>query len=62
MSDVQTVADSWVGGMRRDFPRNDMPPNTAWNAVDLVANYGAPLRQRGAWKYHSQDIASVTAA
>ena len=38
-----------------------MPPGTAWELVDLILNYGAPVRVRGGWAHHSQDIASVTA-
>ena len=62
MARVETVQTSWVNGMKSDFPRDGMPPNSAWNAVDLILNYGAPLRQRGGWANWSQDIASVTAA
>ena len=47
--------------MKRDSPRNNMPPASLWNAIDVIINYGAPLRQRGGWIYHSQDISSVTA-
>jgi len=49
-------------GMKRDFPRNQMPPATVWNAVDLILNYGAPLRQRGGWAHYSSDISAITAA
>jgi len=38
-----------------------MQQGSLWNAVDMIADYGAPLRQRGGWVHHSQDIASVTA-
>ena len=47
-------------GMKRDTARNRMPVNSLWNAIDVIPNYGAALRQRGGWAYHSQDIASVT--
>ena len=60
MARVTTVQNSWITGMKSDFPRDQMPPNSAWNAVDLILNYGAPLRQRGGWAHWSQDIASVT--
>lgn len=60
MAKVDTVQNSWTNGMKRDFPRDQMPPNSAWNAVDLILNYGAPLRQRGGWANWSQDISSVS--
>ena len=47
--------------MKRDFPRSSMPAGSLWNAVDVIVNYGAPLRQRGGWVHHSQDVSAVTA-
>lgn len=47
-------------GMKQDQARNRQPLNTLWNAVDVILNYGAALRQRGGWSYQSQDIASIT--
>jgi len=61
MAQITPIQNSWINGVKRDFPRDQMPPHTAWNAVDLILNYGAPLRQRGGWAHFSQDIASVTA-
>lgn len=45
--------------MKRDWPRDAMLPNSTWNAIDVIANYGAPLRQRGGWAHHSEDLSSV---
>jgi hypothetical protein len=47
--------------MKRDYPRDQMPPHSAWNMVDLVLNYGAPVRQRGGWTAFSS-VAAITAA
>lgn len=56
------LQNQWQSGMKRDSPRTNMPSASLWNAVDVIANYGTPLRQRGGWTHHSQDIASITAA
>lgn len=61
MAQVQNAQNSWINGMKRDFPRDQMPPHTAWNLVDEILNYGAPLRQRGGWTHHSNDLSSVVA-
>ena len=48
--------------MKRDFPRNSLPRNAAWNLVDYIPQVlGAPLRKRGGYSYASDDI-SVTKA
>lgn len=53
------LQNTWHAGMKRDVSRSLMPAASLWDAVDVIANYGAPLRQRGGWKTHS---ASVSAA
>ena len=58
---LTALQNSWINGVKKDHPRNQMPPGSCWDAVDLILNYGAPLRVRGGWAHHSQDIASVTA-
>lgn len=61
MASPNQLQRSWDKGVKRDFARNALPPNTAWNAVDLIPNLGAPLRERGGWTNASNDIAAVTA-
>lgn len=61
MAEVQPVQTSFVGGMKRDFARNAMPTSSMWNAVDVIANQGAPLRERGGWAHQSEDLATVNA-
>ena len=61
MARVDRLQDSWHGGMRRDKARSNMQQGSLWNAVDMIADYGAPLRQRGGWVHHSQSISAVTA-
>lgn len=62
MAKPSPLQNTWHQGMKRDYSRSNMPSATLWNAVDVIANYGAPLRSRAGWTNHSQDIASVTAA
>ncbi|MBA2707089.1 MAG: hypothetical protein H0U59_04710, partial [Gemmatimonadaceae bacterium] len=62
MARVDQLQGSWHGGMRRDKARSNMQQGSLWNAVDMIADHGSPLRQRGGWVHHSQDIASVTAS
>lgn len=62
MAQVQPLQGSFVAGMKRDFSRQSMPPGSLWNAVDVLPNQGAPLRERGGWAHHSEDLATVNAA
>lgn len=48
--------------MKRDQPRNRMAPNSAWNIVDMILDYGAPARERGGWAHASNSITAVTAS
>lgn len=48
-------------GMRRDFPRNRMPPGSVWDLVNMLPGIGAPVRERGPWIAHSGSTSSVTA-
>ena len=48
--------------MKRDWPRTSLPAQALWNAIDVIVNYGAPVRQRGGWTNHSQAVSSITAA
>jgi len=48
-------------GMKRDVSRNRMPPNSVWNAIDYIWDYGAPARERAGWAYASSDIDAITA-
>ncbi len=36
-------------GQKSDFPRNRMPPNSAWKLQDVILDLGAPARERGGW-------------
>lgn len=40
------LQDDWSQGMKRDFSRDQMPPNSAWNLVDYIPGLAAPLRRR----------------
>lgn len=62
MARTVPLQNTFHQGMKRDVSRSNMPAGSLWNAVDMIANYGAPLRERGGWVHHSQDIASVTAS
>ena len=61
MSKPLPLQNQFSMGMRRDVPRNRMPPNSAWNLRDIVLEYGAPARERGGWEHASPNIASITA-
>lgn len=51
-------------GMKRDTPRNRMPPNSAWNLVDVIPDYDSPARERGGWAVvnSASAISAVTAS
>lgn len=52
---------SWVGGMQRDYPRDSMPGEAAWNLVDWIpAELNAPLRKRGGFQYVGNTMSGVT--
>lgn len=61
MANTVGLQNAWHQGIKRDVARDRMPKNTLWDAVDVIANYGAPLRERGGWVNHSQSITAVTA-
>lgn len=61
MAQVQPVQTSFVAGMKRDFSRSAMPAGSCWNIEDMIANQGAPLRERGGWAHHSEDLSGVNA-
>lgn len=55
------LQNTYTAGMKRDFPRNRMPANSAWTLKDVVLEYGAPARERGGWAHASPSITAVTA-
>jgi hypothetical protein len=60
MAKVAPLQTQWDRGMNRDKARQSLPTGALWNSVDMIASYGAPMRQRGGWVNHSQTAASVT--
>lgn len=47
--------------MKRDHPRNRMPPNSAWTIIDCIPDYEAPLRERAGWAHlNTSSITAVT--
>lgn len=46
--------------MKRDKPRNRMPPNSAWNLVDIIPDYDSPARERGGWA-HVNSASAISA-
>ncbi len=62
MANPALLQNNFAQGMKRDFPRDTLPPGSAWNLVDYIPQtLGAPLRKRGGWSYASNDIAAVNA-
>jgi hypothetical protein len=61
MADPVQLQDRFSEGVKRDFPRNQMPARSLWWAEDLIPNLGAPLRGRGGYSYASADITSTVA-
>lgn len=62
MANPAVLQDNFSQGMKRDFPREQLPPGSVWNLVDLIPQtLGAPLRKRGGYSYASNDISAVTA-
>jgi len=55
------LQNQFNAGMKRDAPRNRMPPNSAWNLEDILLDYGAPARERSGWQYASGSATAVTA-
>ena len=56
MSNIIELQKNFRLGMRRDFPRNQMPDGALWNlqnAIPDLGSNGAPLRMRGGWSYAS---------
>lgn len=48
--------------MKRDVSRDGLPPETLWNAQDVLGEIlGAPARRRGGYLYASADVSAVTA-
>ena len=55
------VAQAFRDGMKRDFSRDQMPPNTLWNSVDFIPEIlGAPIRKRGGYTYQGAATSAVT--
>jgi hypothetical protein len=49
--------------MKRDYSRDALPRNAAWNLVDYIPSHlGAPLRKRGGWSYASPNLTGLRAA
>lgn len=61
MSQPTLLQNIFSGGMRRDGARNRMSPDSAWNLVDIICDYGAPARERAGWANAAPSISSVTA-
>lgn len=61
MAKPAPLQNQFNAGMKRDSSRNRMPPNTAWNMVDLIPDYDAPARERGGWAHASDAVSAVTA-
>jgi hypothetical protein len=61
MADPVQLQDRFSEGVKRDFPRNQMPARSLWWAEDYIPNLGAPLRGRGGYEYASANIASTVA-
>lgn len=62
MSKPLALQNQFTNGMKRDVPRNRMPPNSAWTLKDIVLEYGAPARERGGWAHFSNAITGATAS
>lgn len=43
------LQDNFAAGMKRDFPRNQMPPGSLWTAIDVIYNDVASIRSRNGW-------------
>ena len=60
MATPQTIQPSWKMGMKRDFPREQMPKGSVWNMVDYLPEVlNSSLRKRGGYAHESQDINAV---
>lgn len=63
MGDVTTLQRDYSRGVKRDFPRDQMPAGSLWDCVDFIpALIGAPLRKRGGWSYGSAAFGAGTFA
>lgn len=60
MSQTFPLQSSFRRGMVRDYPRDQMPANTAWDIKDMIPDLnGEPLAKRGGWSYSSPSLSSI---
>ena len=60
MARLLPLQNQFNQGMKRDTSRNRMNPNSCWNAVDLIMDYDAPIRERSGWVHASASVSAVT--
>lgn len=58
MAKPTPLQNQFNSGMKRDFARNRMPPNSCWNMVDIIPDYDAPARERGGWTYSANALSA----
>jgi len=51
--DPTLLQDNFTRMIFRDAARDDLPPGAVWDSVNLLPDFGAPLRKRGGWSYWS---------
>lgn len=61
MADPIPFLGSYKNGMKRDYAREDMPPDSLWNIIDVLPEVlDARARKRGGYTHASQAISAVT--
>ena len=60
MARLIPLQNQFNAGMKRDSSRNRMSPNSCWNAVDLIMDYDAPVRERSGWAHASNSVSAIT--
>ena len=55
------IQGSYRLGMKRDYSRDQMPPNSLWNILDFLPEVvDAPLQKRGGYSYASGATSAIT--
>lgn len=62
MADPGMIVSSFRAGMKRDFARTNMPPESLWNIVDLLPEIiESPARKRGGYSHASSAVSGQSA-
>lgn len=61
MAKPQTLQSDFSAGVKKDYPRNAMPPGSFYGGANLIPNLVGRLRERGGYSNGSSDIHATKA-